>query len=233
MESHVLIVEDEPDIVELIRFHLESAGFSVADARTGRDAMEAIRRRTPNLVLLDLMLPDVSGTELCRRIRAEPTTSRVPIIMVTARSGEIDRVVGFEVGADDYVTKPFSPRELVLRVEAVLRRRGPAPRPEAEDEHVLGPLTLVISRRLCQVEGDRVELTPLEFELLADLALRRGRAQTRQALLDRVWGEAATRRLGPRTVDTQVKRLREKLGPARDLIETVRGVGYRMVERAR
>lgn len=234
MSERILIVDDEPDIVELLEYNLRQAGYVVTSADDGAGALAAALREPPDLILLDLNLPDVSGTDVCRRLRRDPTTEAIPIVMITARGDEIDRVVGFELGADDYIVKPFSPRELVLRVQAVLRRvRASAPPPAevvalpADGEiHVAGPLEIDVGRHEVRVEGEVVPLTALEFRLLLDLASRRGRVQSRDALLERVWGYAPG--IETRTVDTHVKRLREKLGAARDTIETVRGVGYRL-----
>jgi two-component system phosphate regulon response regulator PhoB len=225
MTEHILIVDDEPDIVELLDYNLRQAGYTVVNARDGASALAAIRRQRPDLIVLDLMLPDIPGTEVCRRLRKDADTEAIPILMLTARSEEIDRVVGFEVGADDYVVKPFSPREIVLRVQALLRRARP--RGEGEIDRVrMGPLEIDVPRHRVTVAGEEVPLTALEFKLLLDLASRRGRVQSRDDLLERVWGYAPG--IETRTVDTHVKRLREKLGEARDYIETVRGVGYRM-----
>ena len=225
MSERILIVDDEPDIVELLEYNLRQTGYTVVTARDGAAAFAEVRRQPPDLVLLDLMLPDISGTEVCRRLKKDSSTEGIPIVMITARSEEIDRVVGFELGADDYVTKPFSPREVVLRVQAVLRRARP--RHETADERmVFGTLEIDVPRHRVLVDEEEVPLTALEFKLLLDLASRRGRVQSRDDLLERVWGYAPG--IETRTVDTHVKRLREKLGSARDCIETVRGVGYRM-----
>jgi two-component system phosphate regulon response regulator PhoB len=183
--------------------------------------------QTPDLVLLDLMLPDVEGTEVCRRLRADPKTKGIPIMMLTAKGDEVDRVVGFEIGADDYVTKPFSVRELLLRVRAVLRR-GTEPRESGTIQ--VGVLTIDGEAHRVFVEGREVALTALEFRLLSMLAGRRGRVQTREVLLNEVWGLHLN--VETRTVDTHVKRLREKLGAAGGLIQTVRGVGYRFATSA-
>jgi two-component system phosphate regulon response regulator PhoB len=228
MRGHILVVEDEADLAELVAFNLRQSGYTVATAGTGSAALAELARKRPDLVVLDLMLPDISGTEVCRRIRSEPSTQRLPIVMLTARSAEIDRVLGFEVGADDYVPKPFSPRELVLRVGAVLRRAAPPDDHPAETGAgiTIGHLTIDVPRHEVRVATESVPLTALEFKLLLDLASRRGRVQSRDALLERVWGYAPG--IETRTVDTHVKRLREKLGRAADYIETVRGVGYRM-----
>ena len=208
---------------------LDQAGFHVETASDGSAALHALRRRRPSLLVLDLMLPDRSGTEICREIRADPDLADLPIIMVTARSDEVDRLLGFELGADDYLAKPFSPRELTLRVRAVLRRANTAP--EASDgpkvlQH--GDLTLDTARHSCELAGRRVELTAKEFQLLVTLMSRPGRVLSREQLLDQVWGSDIT--VTTRTIDTHVKRLREKLGVAGGVIETVRGVGYRFAE---
>lgn len=223
MNDRVLVVDDEADLVELVRFHLAQAGFEVETAPDGRRGLEAIRRRRPNLVVLDWMLPDLPGTEVCRQVRSDALLRDLPILLLTAKVEEIDRVVGFEVGADDYVTKPFSPRELVLRVQAILRRTSaePAPGPTLER----GLIVLDTERHRCTVGGGEVTLTAKEFRLLEALMSRPGRVLSRQRLLDEVWGSDIT--VTERTIDTHLKRLREKLGAAGDLIETVRGVGYR------
>ena len=224
--ARVLIVEDEKDIVDLLRFNLKQTGHDPVIATTGEEAFTQIGRARPDLVLLDLMLPDVPGTEICRRIKGDPRMRQVPVIMVTARGEEVDRLVGFELGADDFVTKPFSVRELLLRIRAVLRR-GPPGEPEPLRER-LGPVRIDDAAHRVYVGDREIELTALEFKLLATLMARAGRLQTREMLLRDVWqvnGEPQTR-----TVDTHVKRLREKLGEGRDLIETVRGAGYRMMD---
>jgi len=220
----LLVIEDDPDLAELVRFHLSQAGFTVEVAHSGRAGLDAIRRTRPSLVVLDLMLPDLSGTDVCREVRSDPKLRDLPVLMLTARADEVDRVVGFELGADDYVTKPFSPRELILRVRAILRRS------EAEPQRTpvlrRGALALDAERHRCSVEGVAVDLTAKEFRLLEVLMSRPGHVMTRQRLLDDVWGSDIT--VTERTIDTHLKRLREKLGAAGDLIETVRGVGYRL-----
>jgi len=229
MKERILVVEDEVDLRELIGYALTQGGYEVTLASNGQAALAELARFRPNLVMLDLMLPDMSGADICRRIRQNEHTRSLPVIMVTARTEEIDRVVGFEIGADDYVVKPFSPRELVLRVGAVLRRaQTPVPIPSSgthEPKIVIGPMQIDPERHLVTVEGQPIILTALEFKLLIDLVERKGRVQSRDALLERVWDYASG--VETRTVDTHVKRLREKLGEARDCIETVRGVGYR------
>jgi two-component system phosphate regulon response regulator PhoB len=222
----ILAVDDEPDLLELVRMGLESAGYDVDTAETGAAALERLRTGPPDLLLLDLLLPDISGTELCRRVRADSRLGELPIIMLTAKGEEVDRVVGFELGADDYVTKPFSPRELALRVRAVLSRRrleGPSGTLLRRD-----PLRVDPERHRCWVKEDEVILTAKEFQLLVSLMRRPGRVYTRDQLLDEVWGSDIT--VTSRTIDTHLKRLREKLGEAGPLIETVRGVGYRFAD---
>jgi two-component system, OmpR family, phosphate regulon response regulator PhoB len=220
----VLIVDDEKDLQSVLDFNLRQAGFETMLAATGAEALVQLRRRVPDLVILDLMLPDIPGTEVCRQVKSDPRTSRVPVVMLTAKGDEVDRVVGFELGADDYVTKPFSVRELVLRLRAVLRRGASSERPPAS----VGPIRVDAEAHRAFVAEEEIELTPLEFRLLATLMSRLGRVQSREQLLSDVWEMSSE--IETRTVDTHVKRLREKLGVARDLLETVRGVGYRLVE---
>lgn len=224
MSQRILIVDDEPDLLELVRVNLSRAGYEVTTAATGTAALEELRAEKPDLVILDLMLPDHSGTEICREIRADAELSDLPVIMLTALTEEVDRVVGFELGADDYVSKPFSPRELVLRVKAVLRRRAPNEVGGTVLRH--GPLSLDLERRCCRVEGVEIALTAKEFSLLESLIARPGRVFTREHLLESIWGSDVAVTL--RTIDTHVKRLREKLGDAGEQIDTVRGVGYRL-----
>jgi two-component system phosphate regulon response regulator PhoB len=224
--AHVLIVEDERDLAELIDFNLRAAGFSTRVASTGEAALTAIREQPADVVLLDLMLPDMPGVEVCRQLRANPATRELLIVMLTAKGEETDRVRGFEVGADDYVTKPFSVRELVLRLKAILRRGAPSR--EGSAPLMLGPLTLDMAAHRFYVDGREVALTALEFRLLEYLMARVGLVQSRERLLEEVWGLSSA--LETRTIDTHVMRLRDKLGPARNLLETVRGVGYRLVE---
>jgi two-component system phosphate regulon response regulator PhoB len=226
MAERILVVDDEPDLLELVRVNLRQAGYEVETAEAGREALDRLRRRPPDLMVLDLMLPDLSGTEICRRVRQDPELASLPIVMLTAKADEVDRVVGLELGADDYVTKPFSPRELTLRVRAVLRRRLPQSRNEKTLQH--GALRIDPERHRCYVLGEEIPLTAKEFDLLRSLMERPGRVMTRDQLLDDVWGTDIA--VTSRTIDTHLKRLREKLGPAGDLIETVRGVGYRFAE---
>jgi two-component system phosphate regulon response regulator PhoB len=221
----ILIVDDEPDLVATVDYNLRREGYTTRTAATGRDALAAAAQSpAPDLVLLDLMLPDMPGTEVCRRLRAAEPTRSLPILMLTAKGDEIDRVVGFEVGADDYVTKPFSVRELLLRIGAILRR-AQHEQAEAAAAVQFGRLTLDHDAHRVWVDGDEAALTALEFRLLGTFLSRRGRVQSRETLLADVWGMSPE--VTTRTVDTHVKRLREKLGPAGSYIETLRGVGYR------
>ena len=220
----MLIVEDEPDIAEVLEYNLGRAEFDVEVARRGDDALATIRRRPPDLILLDLMLPGVDGLELTRALKRDPATAQIPIVMLTARGDEVDRIVGLELGADDYIPKPFSPREVVLRARAVLRRREGAP---AEGQPLsVGSLTLDPAAHRVTVRQREVSLTATEFRLLQTLLERLGRVQTRSRLLADVWGYAEE--VDSRTVDTHVRRLRRKLGVEADRLETVIGVGYRL-----
>jgi two-component system, OmpR family, phosphate regulon response regulator PhoB len=225
----ILIVDDEEDLRNLVDINLTREGFETEMAATGNEALEKARATQPALVLLDLMLPDLSGTEVCRQLRADPATRHLPIIILSARGEEIDRVVGFEVGADDYVVKAnLSTRELMLRVRAVLRRRqttSSAPTEEGNRRLTFGDLSIDQDAHRVWVEDEEISLTATEFRLLISLAGRAGRVQTRGALLQDVWDMPPD--LNTRTVDTHIKRLREKLGSASDYVETVRGVGYR------
>jgi two-component system phosphate regulon response regulator PhoB len=225
--ARILVVEDEPDLQRVLEYNLRQAGHEPISALRGRDAFDLVRTRRPDAIILDLMLPDISGTEICRTLKADSATRAIPVIMLTARGEEIDRVVGFELGADDYVVKPFSVRELLLRVQAVLRRGTAEPEEEPAGRVEFGVLTFDRAAHRAWVEAAEVELTALEFKLLVTLYDRRDRVQSRATLLDDVWGITAD--ITTRTVDTHVKRLREKLAAARDYIETVRGVGYRFV----
>ncbi len=224
MTPTILIVDDERDLVSTVQFSLDREGWRTRVAYDGRTALDIAKGDPPpDLVLLDLMLPDMSGTDICRELRSDEKTKDVPIIMVTAKDDEIDRVVGFEVGADDYVAKPFSMRELLLRIKAILRRLDkPAP---AASDHAFGRLKVDEEGHRVWVDDNELSLTALEFRLLSTFLSRKGRVQTRDALLHDVWGH--TPGLPTRTVDTHVQRLRKKLGPASDYIETLRGVGYR------
>jgi two-component system phosphate regulon response regulator PhoB len=224
MDSLILIVDDEQDLVTTLEYNLQREGFRTFAALTGKEALErAAQDPVPDLILLDLMLPDLAGTEVCREIRRMERVRNVPIIMLTAKGDEIDRVVGFEVGADDYVVKPFSVRELLLRMRAILRRARPE-EPQSR-ELVFGLLRVDREGYRVWVDDKELQLTALEFQLLKTLLERKGRVQTRDGLLSDVWGIEA--RINTRTVDTHVKRLRKKLGAAGDYIETLRGTGYR------
>lgn len=224
--NHIVVIEDEADLREVLRYNLKQAGYAVDLAGEGRAGLALVQKQKPDLVLLDLMLPDLSGTEICRTLKNDPATRAIPVVMVTARGEEIDRVVGFELGADDYVVKPFSVRELLLRISAILRRHASK---EAEPSAPIqfGCLRIETAAHRVFVDEQEVELTALEFRLLLTLYERRDRVQTRTTLLEDVWGIEAE--ITTRTVDTHVKRLREKLEAAREYIETVRGVGYRFV----
>ncbi|MCG8554824.1 MAG: response regulator transcription factor [Proteobacteria bacterium] len=224
MAALILIVEDESDIADLLEYNLRQDGYRTVIARTGEQALQrSTGDSRPDLIVLDLMLPDLAGTEVCRILRQREATRRVPIIMLTAKAEEIDRVVGFEVGADDYVTKPFSVRELLLRVRAILRR-GHA-NGETSKELSFGALRIDSDSHRVWVDGKEVALTALEFRLLTTLLSRKGRVQTRERLLQDVWDMSSE--VTTRTVDTHVKRLRHKIGNAAAYIETLRGVGYR------
>jgi two-component system phosphate regulon response regulator PhoB len=228
--ERILVVDDEPDIVALVAYHLAKLGYRVSTAGSGADALELARRERPALVVLDLMLPDLSGFEVLERLRTDDATRQLPVLMLTARREEPDRIRGLSLGADDYLTKPFSPQELVLRVGAILRRvaTGAAAEGGAEPGSLLlvGPLRIDRAAMTVDVAGRRVELTPTEYKLLLTLAERRGRVQARGHLLETVWEAAPD--IQTRTVDMHVQRLRTKLGDAGDLIETVRGFGYRL-----
>jgi two-component system phosphate regulon response regulator PhoB len=225
--THIIVIEDEVDLQSVLEYNLKQAGYSVTLAGRGQDGLRLAQQHVPDLILLDLMLPDISGMDVCRTLKSQAATKGVPIIMVTARGEEIDRVVGFEIGADDYVVKPFSVRELLLRISAILRRNRSEVTDSAQNVD-FGRLRIDRSAHRIWVDGTEIELTALEFRLLVTLYDRKNRVQSRSTLLDDVWGIQAD--ITTRTVDTHVKRLREKLEGARDYIETVRGVGYRFVE---
>ncbi len=224
-DAPILIVDDERDLLAVLDFNLKRAGYRVVQAETGAEALAKARTQGPRLVLLDLNLPDLPGTEVCRLLKADPRTEAIPILMLTARGTEADRVAGLELGADDYVVKPFSVRELLLRVQAICRRseRGA---PRGARLVTAGPIELDLDDYTARVDGEPVPLTLLEFRLLAYLVEGKGRVRTRDALLADVWNVSPE--METRTVDTNVKRLRDKLGRAGELIETVRGVGYRL-----
>ncbi len=225
MRDRVLVVDDEPDVRMLLRTNLRAAGFDVLEASNGSEGLSIAKHEMPTVIILDLMMPEMSGIEVCRALRKHPPTSRIPILMLTAKTAEEDKVAGFEVGADDYVTKPFSPREVVLRVRAVARRKP--------DQGVAKPIparagliTMDRAEMSATIGGKKLVLTSTEFRLLELLVRRAGSIQSRDTLLSEVWGYQAN--LDTRTVDTHVRRLREKLGRAGRLVETVRGSGYRL-----
>jgi len=223
MAKLIAIVDDEPDILELIRYHLEKERFEVREFRDGEGLLSFIETTLPDLVILDLMLPGIDGLEVCRVLKGDKRTSSVPIIMLTAKGSEIDKVVGLELGADDYVVKPFSPRELVARVKAVLRR---AKMGEKEESLVIGDLAIDTNGFEVRFKGRRIDLTPTEFRILAILAQRPGWVFTRNQLLDELWQEEKI--VLDRTIDVHIRNLREKLGEGAKLIKTVRGIGYKL-----
>ncbi len=225
MKPKILIVDDESDALEILGFKLREAGFNPIFAKDGTRAIAAARDEKPDLMVLDLMLPEVDGLEVCKILRRDANTAKMPIIMLTARAAEMDRVVGLELGADDYVTKPFSPRELVLRIRKLLARNSSTPESGAYIK--IGDIEIDIPTHVVKLAGKEVTLTLTEFNLLEILAKRRGRVQSRERLLQDVWGYENP--IDSRTVDTHMRRLREKLGESANYIETVRGVGYRFI----
>jgi two-component system, OmpR family, phosphate regulon response regulator PhoB len=224
MAQDVLVVEDETDIRNLVVFHLAREGYHCRTAATGIQALHEVRDHPPDLIVLDLMLPEMDGLEVCRRVRAERASAAVPIIMLTAKTDEVDRVVGLEMGADDYLIKPFSPKELVARVRAVLRR---ATRPVPTRTLRAGGVVLDAARHAVEVAGAPVVLTPKEFDLLQALMEAGDRVLSREHLLDHVWGYSRAGEIESRTVDVHVRRLRAKLGAEGRRVATVKGVGYR------
>jgi two-component system phosphate regulon response regulator PhoB len=224
--ARILIVEDEPDLAQVLEYNLKDAGHKVHVAGRGAEGLRLAREKRPDLVLLDLMLPDIAGTEVCKQLKADPSLRGIQVVMLTAKGEEIDRVLGFELGADDYVVKPFSVRELLLRIQAILRRSAGGIETEATTQ--FGRLKIDRNAHRVWVDELELELTALEFKLLVTLHERKNRVQTRNALLNDVWGIEAD--ITTRTVDTHVKRLREKLGAAGSYVETVRGVGYRFAD---
>lgn len=221
----ILIVEDERDVVDLLSLNLRKAGFAVSTAMDGAVGLQKARKEKPDFVILDLMLPKMPGLEICKVLKTDAATRQIPIMMLTAKAEEIDRIVGLEFGADDYVTKPFSPREVMLRIRAILRRAEGA---EEDERLAAGSIVIDPARHQVSIAGKRIDLTSLEFKLLRTLVQRRGRVQTRDRLLNDVWGYESI--IDTRTVDTHVRRLRKKLGKAADAIESVRGFGYRLRE---
>jgi len=227
MKAKVLVVDDEPDALELIDYNLKGVGYQVFTAANGTRALELAQRHLPDLIILDLMLPEIDGIEVCKILRRNTETQDIPIIMLTAKADEIDRVIGLEVGADDYVTKPFSPRELTLRVKNILRR-GKASADSKQPVIEIQNISIDPEKHEVLLDGKSVTLTATEFKLLYLLASRQGRIQSRERLLEDVWEYEAD--VYTRTVDTHMRRLRKKLGESADLIETVRGVGYRFID---
>jgi|TARA_X000001036_G_scaffold392380_1_gene391190 two-component system phosphate regulon response regulator PhoB len=220
----ILIVEDEPDIRKNLKYNISREGFDVITAGSLSESEEIVNSNSISLIILDLMLPDGSGLDLCKKFKSNSKTESIPIIILTAKDDEVDRVVGFELGADDYVTKPFSVRELILRIKAVLKR-GQTKKEVVEVERQFGDLSMDIESHEVYVNNDEIDLTALEFRLLRHLVDRRGRVQSRDQLLSDVWGYSAE--ITTRTVDTHIKRLREKLGPMGKYVQTIRGVGYK------
>jgi two-component system phosphate regulon response regulator PhoB len=226
MQQKIMIVDDEADVIDMLVLNLRSAGFQVVTVADGAQVLPRARTELPALIVLDLMLPHMPGLEICRVLKSDPATRHIPVIMLTAKAEEVDKIVGLELGADDYVTKPFSPRELILRINRSLRRgKDKAP---GKERLTIGELTLDHTRHEVLVKGKPIELTATEFRLLAMLMERRGRVQGRDLLLNDVWGYESM--IDTRTVDTHVRRLREKLGPLANYVETIRGVGYRISE---
>ncbi len=226
MKPRILVVDDEPEAVELVEFNLKQAGYAVSTAADGAEALKKAHAQPPDLIVLDVMLPEMDGFEACKVLRLDPATAKVPIIMLTAKAAEIDRVLGLELGADDYLTKPFSPRELLLRIKKILARGATEEKPK--DQLRYGDLLIDIPRHIASWKGKAIELTATEFKLLTVLAQRSGRVQSRDHLLRDVWEYDSL--IDTRTVDTHMRRLREKLGAASKHLDTVRGVGYRFVE---
>jgi DNA-binding response OmpR family regulator len=226
MKPKILVVDDEPDALELVETNLRAAGFDVRNAANGTDALRQARAFAPALIVLDLMLPEMDGLEVCRSLRRDPDLTAIPILMLTARASEIDRVVGLELRADDYVTKPFSPRELVLRIKNLLKRKAVNSQPAEQIQ--FGELHIDLPRHHASFKGKELGLTVTEFKLVALLAQRKGRVQSRDQLLKDVWGYNSL--IDTRTVDTHMRRLRDKLGGAAKYLDTVRGVGYRFLE---
>ena len=226
MNSKILIVDDEEDILTLLEYNLEKAGFKVISADDGPEAIELAKKEKPALIILDIMLPSMEGTEVCKAIKRDDATSHIPIIMLTAKGEEVDRIVGLELGADDYITKPFSPRELVLRVKAVLKRGHGGE--ENEGTITAGNIRIDLERSVVISNGKPLKLTATEFKLLVELIKAKGKVLSRDALLDNVRGTDYY--VTDRTIDTHIRRLREKLGKSAKHIETVRGFGYKFME---
>lgn len=226
--KRILVVDDESDVTDLVAYHLRSKGFQVEAVNDPNSSIGVARTFLPDLVILDVMMPDLNGIQICRMLRADPKLKKVPVIFLTAKAEENDRIQGLELGADDYICKPFSIKELVLRVQSIIRRISEA-LPEEPKRLQVGQIVIEVDRHEAFVHGRKIELTATEFKLLRLLMERRGRVQTREHLLINVWNYETE--IETRTVDTHVRRLREKLGEEADWIETIRGVGYRMAER--
>jgi two-component system phosphate regulon response regulator PhoB len=226
VKPKILVVDDEPEAVELVEFNLKQSGYAVMTASDGAEALKKARSQTPDLIVLDVMLPEMDGFEICKSLRLDTTTAKIPIIMLTAKAAEIDRVLGLELGADDYLTKPFSPRELLLRIKKILVRGSSEEKPR--EQLRFGDLLIDVPRHIASWKGKNIELTATEFKLLTVLAQRSGRVQSRDSLLRDVWEYDSL--IDTRTVDTHMRRLREKLGAASKHLDTVRGVGYRFME---
>ena len=223
MSKHILIVEDEKDLSDTLEYNFKNAGYKVSMSLEGNKAISlATGKNNPDLVILDLMLPDISGLDVCKEIRSNPVSKNTPILMLTAKGEEVDRILGFELGADDYLVKPFSLRELTLRVAALLKRNVPV---ESDENIILGDLNIDLAAHRVFLETNEVTLTAKEFDLLVHLARHNGRVQTRDYLLEQIWGYSSD--ITTRTVDTHIKRLRSKIGSFGNLIETVRSIGYR------
>ena len=224
MSKHILIVEDEKDLSDTLEYNFKNAGYKVSMSLEGNKAISlATGKNNPDLVILDLMLPDISGLDVCKEIRSNPVSKNTPILMLTAKGEEVDRILGFELGADDYLVKPFSLRELTLRVAALLKRNVPV---ESDENIILGDLNIDLAAHRVFLETNEVTLTAKEFDLLVHLARHNGRVQTRDYLLEQIWGYSSD--VTTRTVDTHIKRLRTKIGSFGNLIETVRSIGYRL-----
>ncbi len=226
VKPKILVVDDEPEAVELLEFNLKQAGYVVSTAGDGAEALKRARSQTPDMIVLDVMLPEMDGFEICKSLRLDSSTAKIPIIMLTAKAAEIDRVLGLELGADDYLTKPFSPRELLLRIKKLLGRGQTEEK--LRDQLRFGDLLIDVPRHIASWRGKTIELTATEFRLLTVLSQRSGRVQSRDQLLRDVWEYDSL--IDTRTVDTHMRRLREKLGPASKHLDTVRGVGYRFME---
>lgn len=227
MRKKILIIEDDTDIIALLKFNLEEEGYKVSIAEDGEEGLKKARTEKPALILLDLMLPKMTGLDVCRILKGDKGTNSIPIVMLTAKSEEVDRVVGFELGADDYVTKPFSPRELLLRIKAIMKRLEGG---EAKKEELIqeGILSIDVPKRQVKIKNKEIVLTKTEFNLLLILVQQKGLVQTREKLLENVWGYESE--VDTRTIDTHMRRLREKVGPLSERLETIRGIGYRFLE---